>query len=166
MNLLVAALDQSAQAKAAAGIPLVAPDGFALQAPGRPDAPELAEQERAQEPRLDLQRDEWAGAQAGFRVYQDWLAIINAYATTRGLPVYITSTNTFAHDRGIPPAQNYPQGWLTTALEVVNQEPQVQALCWFLDYFPHDTQWEWFSLTRQPGRLIDAAEEFDLLLGK
>ncbi len=166
MDALVAALDESARAKAAAGIPLVAPDGFALQASGRPDAPELAGQERAHEPRIDLPRAEWGGAQAGFRVYQDWLAIVNAYAATRGLPVYITSTNTFAHDQGIPPAQNYPQGWLTTALEVVNDEPQVQALCWFLDYFPHDTQWEWFSLTRQPGRLIDAAEEFDFVLGK
>jgi hypothetical protein len=169
MDALVTALDQGAQLKAEAGIPLVAPDGFALQAPGRPDAPELATheraQERAQEPRLDLSRAEWAGAQAGFWVYRDWLAIVNAYPTTRGLPVYITSTNTFAPDQGIPPAQNYPQGWLTAALEVINQEPQVQALCWFLDYFPHDAQWEWFSLTRQPGRLIDAAEEFDLLLG-
>jgi hypothetical protein len=165
MNTLVAALDESAQAKAATGIPLLAPDGFALQAPGRPHAPELAAAERSQEPRLDLPRAEWGGAQAGFGVYRDWLAIINAYLTTRGLPVYITSTNTFAHDEGTPPAQNYPQGWLTTALKVINAEPQVQALCWFLDYFPHDTQWEWFSLTRQSGRLIDAAEEFDTLLG-
>ena len=164
MNTLVAALDESAQAKAAAGIPLTAPDGFALQAPGRPNAPELDGHDRAEEPRLDLRRAEWDGAQAGFRVYRDWLAIINAYPTTRGLPVYVTSTNTFTPDEGIPPAQNYPPGWLTAALEVVNAEPQVKALCWFLDYFPHDAQWEWFSLTRQPGRMIDAAEEFDALL--
>jgi len=113
---------------------------------------------------IDLRRAEWGGAQVGFRVYRDWLDVINAYPTTRGLPVYVTSTNTFVSDERIPPAQNYPRGWLTTALEVINGEPQVQALCWFLDYFPHDTQWEYFSLTRQPGRLIDAAEEFDALL--
>jgi len=164
MNTLVAALDESARAKAAAGIPLTAPDGFALQAPGRPGAPELAGRNVAEEPRLDLRRAEWGGAQVGFRVYRDWLAIVNAYPSTRGLPVYITSTNTFTPDEVIPPAQNYAKGWLTAALEAVNEEPQVKALCWFLDYFPHDTQWEWFSLTRQPGRMIDAAEEFDMLL--
>ncbi len=164
MNTLVAALDEGAQAKAAAGIPLATPDGFAVQAPGRPGAPELAGRDGAEEPRLDLRRAAWNGAQAGFRVYRDWLDVINAYPTTRGLPVYITATNTFTPDEGIPPAQNYPRGWLTTALEVIDEDPQVKALCWFLDYFPHDTQWEWFSLTRQPGRMIDAAEEFDELL--
>lgn len=164
MNTLVALLDATAQAKAAVGIPLAAPDGFAVQASGRPDAPELAGQDGAAEPRLDLRREEWNGAQAGFRVYRDWLDIINAYPTTRGLPVYITSSNTFTPDENVPPAQNYPRGWLTTALEVVNEEPQVQALCWFIDYFPHDMQWYYFSLTLHPGRLIDAAEEFEALL--
>ncbi len=164
MNTLVALLDETVQAKAAAGIPLAAPDGFAVQAPGRPDAPELAGQDGAIEPWRDLRRAEWHGAQAGFRVYRDWLDIINAYPTTRGLPVYITSANTFTPDRGVPPAQNYPRGWLTAALEVIDAEPQVQALCWFMDYFPHDTQWDYFSLTLHPGRLIDAAEEFEALL--
>lgn len=163
-NTLVAALDEAAQVKAMADIPLAAPDGFAVQAPGRPDAPEMAGRDRAEEPRIDLRRESWDGAQAGFRVYRDWLAIINGYPTTRGLPVYVTSTNTFAPDVGVPPAQNYPAGWLTTALEVIDEEPQVRALCWFLDYFPHDTQWEYFSLTRQPGQMLDAAEEFDALL--
>ena len=83
------------------------------------------------------------------------------------MPVYITSSNTFAPDEGTPPAQNYPQGWLTSALEVINGEPQVQALCWFLDEDRSgDTRWDWFSLTRHPGRLIYAAEEFDALLQK
>ena len=164
MNTLVAALDEGARAKAAAGVPLAAPDGFAVQASGRPGAPELAGRDGAEEPRLDLRRTDWGGAQAGFRVYRDWLDIINAYPTTRGLPVYVTSANTFAPDEGIPPAQNYSRGWLTTALGVIDEEPQVQALCWFLDYFPHSAQWEWFSLTRQPGRMLDAAEEFDALL--
>lgn len=164
MNTLVAALDEGARAKAAADIPLAAPDGFAVQAPGRPSAPELGGRDEAEEPQVDLRRAEWGGAQAGFRVYRDWQDIINAYPTTRGLPVYITAANTFAHDEGIPPAQNYPRGWLTTALEAINGEPQVQALCWFMDYFPDDTQWEYFSLTRHPGRMIDAAEEFNALL--
>ena len=164
MNTLVAAIDEGARAKAAAGVPLTAPDGFAIQAPGRTDAPELAGRDAGEEPRLDLRRVEWDSAQVGFRVYRDWLGIINDYSTTRGTPVYITSANTFAPDEAIPPAQNYPRGWLTAALEVINEEPQIKALCWFLDYFPHDTQWEYFSLTRQSGRLLDAAEEFDLLL--
>lgn len=46
----------------------------------------------------------------------------------------------------------------------MNEEPQVQALCWFIDTFPHDTQWDYFSLTLHPGRLIDVAEEFEALL--
>ena len=163
-NTLVAALNEAARTKAAADIPLVAPDGFAVQAPGRPDAPEMAGRERADEPRIDLRREAWDGAQAGFRIYRDWMAIVNAYATTRGLPIYITSTNTFAPDVGVPPAQSYPAGWLTSALEVIDEEPQVKALCWFLDYFPHSAQWEYFSLTRQPGRMLDAAEEFEELL--
>jgi hypothetical protein len=90
--------------------------------------------------------------------------IINAYPTTSGLPIYIISTNTYDRKADIPPAQNYPQGWLTTALSVVNEEPQIYAVCWFLDIFPHSDQWDWFSLGKQPGRLVDAAEEFDALL--
>jgi hypothetical protein len=161
---MVALLDAGARTKAADGIPLCAPDGFDVQAPGHPDAPEMAGHARAEEPRVALPREAWGGAQAGFRVYEDWLAIINAYATTQGLPVYIISTNTYDRETETPPAQNYPRGWLTTALEVVNAEPQIVALCWFLDDFPHSDQWDWFSLTKQPGRLVDAAEEFDALL--
>jgi hypothetical protein len=164
LNTLVAALDKTARAKAAAGIPFAAPDGFALQVPGRPGAPELAGQDAAAEPTLDLRWGSFGGAQAGFRLYQDWLAVINSYPTTRGLPAYITSTNTFAPDDRTPPAQNYPRGWLTAALQVVNAEPQIQALCWFVDGPLGDSQWDWFSLARRSARMIDAAEEFDALL--
>ncbi len=164
MNTLVALLDEGAQAKAAAGIPLAAPDGFAVHASGRPEAPELVGRAKSEEPRIDLPRTEWGGAQAGFRIYRDWLDIINAYPPTRGLPVYITTVNTYVSDEGVSPSQNYSSGWLTTALEVINEEPQVRALCWFIDDFPHDTQWDHFSLTQRPGRLADAAEEFDTLL--
>lgn len=166
-NTLVAAIDETAQRKAAAGIPLAAPDGFAINAPGRLSARELVGRSGADEPRLDLRRAEWKGAQAGFRVYRDWLDIINAYSTTRSLPVYITATNTFTTDEGIVPAQNYVRGWLTTALEQVNQEDQIQAVCWFIDRDRSgDSRWDTFSLFKSPGRLIDAAEELDLLLQK
>ncbi|MGB4803635.1 MAG: hypothetical protein WBV59_13320 [Anaerolineae bacterium] len=159
MNALVAALDEGAQAKLAAGYALVAPDGFALHVAGR--VGELG----AAEPSTDQRRPAWNGAQAGFRVYRDWLDIINAYATTRGLPVYITATNTFVTDEGVPPAQNYPTGWLTAALAEISREPQVQALCWFLDEDRSgDPRWDLFSLTRQPGQLAAAAAEFDALL--
>jgi hypothetical protein len=164
MNTLVAALDTSASANEAIGIPLVAPDGFAVQAPGRPDAPELGSRPKADEPRIDLPRSSWNGAQAGFRVYRDWLGIINAYAHTSGLPIYITAANTFESDTGTPPAQNYPRGWLISALDVVNQEPQVEAVCWFIDNFPMDNHWELFSLTNPRGLLVDAADDFDRLL--
>jgi len=164
MHTLVVLLDEGAGAKAAAGIPLAAPDGFDVQAPGLPDAPELVGSLRADEPRADMRRAAWNGARVGFGVYRDWLDIINAYPTTRGLPVYIISTNTYDREAGIPPAQNYPRGWLTAALDVIDAEPQIVALCWFLDDFPHSDQWDWFSLTRKPGRLVDAAEEFDALL--
>jgi len=164
MNTLVTLLDQTARIKAKAGFPFVAPDGFALHVPGRPDARELAGKPAADEPKLDLLRVEWQQAQAGFGVYKDWLKIINAYPTTRGLPVFISSTNTAVPDGGAPPAQNYPAGWLTNAFAVINQEPQVQSLCWFMDLVPGDNHWDEFSLTRHPGRMIDAAEEFDRLL--
>jgi hypothetical protein len=165
MNTLVYALDQSARLKSKAGIPLAAPDGFALHVPGRPEAPELQGTAPAQEPRTDLNREMWGGAQAGFRVYRDWLEIVNAYPSTRGLPVYITSTNTFVVQTGIPPAQNYPQGWLTAALLEINSQPQVHALCWFLDADRSgDARWNWFSLAERPGRLVYAAEEFNALL--
>lgn len=172
MNTLVAALDAGAQAKAAAGVPLAAPDGFAVNAAGNPTAPELGERDPAAEPTIDLPRAEWHGAQAGFRVYRDWLAIVNSYPTTQGLPLYINAANTSATDGNATPdganahlpAQNYPAGWLTNALTVIDQEPQVQALCWFLDLVPGDDSWDAFSLSQQPGRLIDAAEEFEQLL--
>jgi hypothetical protein len=167
-NALVAAVDEGAREKSAAGIPLAAPDGFALHVPGRPDAPELdaaGAADRADEPRHDLRRSAWEGAQAGFRVYRDWLAIINAYPTTRGRPAFITSSNTFAPEEDIPPAQNYPQGWLTSALREVEAEPQIEALCWFLDADRSgDARWDWFSLAQGSGRMTYVAEEFDLLL--
>lgn len=172
MNTLVAALDAGAQAKATAGIGLAAPDGFAVNAAGNPTAPELGGQEPAQEPTVDLPRTAWNGAQAGFRVYREWLAIVNHYPTTQGLPLYITAANTFATGDGLTPddveallpVQSYPSGWLTTALAVINQEPQVQALCWFLDLIPNDNSWDTFSLARQTGQLVEAAEEFERLL--
>jgi hypothetical protein len=164
MNTLVSMLDENARAKASAGFPFAAPDGFAVHASGRPGAPELAGLAASEEPRTDLLRAEWGGAQADFRVYRDWLDIINAYPTTAGLPVYIMTANTFIAGEGVPPSQNYPDGWLTTALDVVNDEPQVHALCWFIDDFPHDTQWDQFSLAQRLGRMADAAEEFDGLL--
>jgi hypothetical protein len=165
MDRLAATLDAGARAKAAAGIPGVAPDGFALHTPGRPElATALTGGSGAAEPRLSLTRPETGAAQLGFRVYQDYLAIINAYPTTRGRPAYITSTNTFAPGEGTPPAQNYPKGWLTTALQVINEEPQVAALCWFMDGPLEDEQWQWFRLSRPTGNTIDAATEFDALL--
>jgi hypothetical protein len=164
MQSLTAYLDEAARIKNEVGLPLSAPDGFDIQAPGQPDALEMIGYLRHEEPEIDMGRESWNNARIGFRVYRDWLDIINSFPTTRGLPVYIISTNTFDRTSEIPPAQNYPQGWLSTALTVINAEPQIHALCWFLDYFPHSDQWDWFSLTEKSGRLVDAAEEFDSLL--
>ncbi len=164
MDRLVSLIGEAATQKEQAGVPLARPDGFDVQSPGSPDAPEMAGVLRSDEPLTDLSREAWGGAQAGFRVFEDWMAIVNAYPATRGLPIYIISTNTYDREAGIPPAQNYPRGWLTTAVDAVNAEPQVVALVWFLDDFPHDDEWDWFSLTEKPGRLVDAAEEFDALL--
>jgi hypothetical protein len=166
MNTLVAALDESARAKLAAGTSLVIPDGFALHTPGWVDAPTLGERERAQEPHRDLGRAEWGTAQAGFRTYRDWLAVINAHESTRGLPVYISSTNTFARPDA-PPAENYPPGWLVEAYAEIRDEPQVRALCWFIDRDRSGSQaWDWFSLAAGSGRMAYAAEEFDRLLAE
>ena len=158
-HTLAAALDAGAQAKQAAGYALAAPDGFALHAPGRVGDLGPAE------PQTDQRQPEWNGAQGGFRVYRDWLEIINTFPTTRGLPAYITSTNTFVAAEGVTPADNYPAGWLSAALAEIGQAPQVQALCWFLDQDRSgDARWDDFSLTAQPGRLAEAAAEFDALL--
>ncbi len=164
MDALAAALDLGATTKAAVGIAGGAPDGFAVQAPGRPQAPELAGVDGAEEPRHDLARPEWNGAQAGFQVYRDWITVIDRYTSLQGLPIYIKSTNTYASDDGVPPAQNYPQGWLTTAYSVVNADPRVHAMCWFLDLIPGDDSWDAYSLARAQGRLLYANEEFDALL--
>lgn len=116
MNTLVAAINQAAQERDQRGIPLARPDGFALRAPGRINVPEIADSPQ-DEPASELRRADWGNAQAGFRVYRDWLAVINRYETTRGLPAYITATNTWADDEQPPPAQTYPQGWLRAAYE-------------------------------------------------
>lgn len=164
-NTLVAYLDESATAKAAAGISSAAPDGFALQVPGRVNAPELGTRDPALEPTLDLPRAEWQGAQAGFQIYREWLDIINQYPTTTAKPAYITSTNTFTPDDLTPPAQNYPQGWLTAAYNEINRNPQIEAFCWFLDLDTSgSSNWDLFSLTRRFGRLLSANEEFEGLL--
>jgi hypothetical protein len=164
MNTAVAYLDAGARAKAAQGISQAGPDGFAVQAFGRVDHPGLTAAQRAEEPLLDLYREEWGPAQAGFRVYRDWLAIINGYPYTAGKPVYISAANTFDPQRGRSPAENYPPGWLTNALAAVNEEPQIHALAWFMDSFPHDDQWALFSLTGPRALLIEGAREFDGLL--
>lgn len=164
MHTLVTLLDETAQARAAAGIPLAAPDGFAIDAPGNPESAKMDGQPPAQEPQTDLISATWHGAQLGFRVYRDWLGIINNTATTRGLPVYIIASNTYGADSTALPAQTYPEGWLTQALAEINQQPQVQSLCWFVDYFPYGEQWAEFSLTAPVGQMAAAAAEFDTLL--
>ncbi|MFL5801189.1 MAG: hypothetical protein ACJ8CR_05545 [Roseiflexaceae bacterium] len=162
MNTLAAWIDAATRARQEQGIPLAGPDGFALRAPGRVDAPAVAARPDS-EPTADLHRPAWGAAQAGFRVYRDWLAIINRYPTTRGLPACISSTNTVTSAAPTPPAQNYPAGWLTAALAEIDREPQVQALCWFVDESLGEI-WNDFSLEKHPGRLHDTAEEFDRLL--
>jgi hypothetical protein len=167
MNTLVALLDKSAIASALAGLPYASPDGFALQVPGRPDLSLMGSIDPALEPRTTLKHAEWGDAQAGFRIYRDWMAIVNAHESTRGLPLYVTSMNTFAPGLAPtpdPPAKNYPRGWLRTALEEINREPQIHALCWFVDGIPGDDRWDLYSLQKRTGRLSDAADEFDALL--
>ena len=164
MDALAASIDQGATTKALAGIAWGVPDGFAVQAPGRPLAPELEGADGADEPRREISRAEWNGAQAGFQIYREWITVIDRYTTLQGLPIYMKSTNTFAPDEGVPPAQNYPQGWLTTAYSVVNADPRVHAMCWFLDLIPGDTSWDAFSLARRQGRMLYADEEFETLL--
>ncbi|MBA3468112.1 MAG: hypothetical protein H0T53_00580 [Herpetosiphonaceae bacterium] len=159
-NTLVFHLDATIREKSAAGIPLAAPDGFALNAFGRPEA--LPDQP-GQEPATDLRQPAWGAAQAGFRVYRDWLRIINRYPATSGLPAFISAANTYTPDTRIVPLQNYPAGWLTAALDEINAEPQVQALCWFVD-LPFGETWQEWSLAAPQGNLYAAAAEFDQLL--
>jgi len=164
-NTLTARLAESARAKEAAGQALTLPDGFAAQAPGRPHAAALTPDQRAQEPRLDLHSPPWGDAQMGFRVYRDWLEIINSHDATRGLPLYITATNTYTPDDPVPPAQNYPPGWLQAAYAEINAQPQVRSLIWFLDYDGSgDRRWDAFSLSTGFGQMYEAARDFEALL--
>ncbi len=158
MFATVQLLDEGARAKAEAGVGSVAPDGFAIQAFGR------VADHGAQEPLTNLNDDAFPGAQMGFRIFEDWLAIINRFDHTRGKPVYINATNTFDPLSGSLPAENYPAGWLTNAYAAVNAEPQIEALCWFIDGFVHDEQWAMFSLIEPRGSLAVAATEFETLL--
>lgn len=164
MNTLTAAIDQSARDKSLAGFASASPDGFAIQASGRPDAPELIGLDRAKEPLTDLRRAEWGGAQAGFRMYQDWLSVINSYSVTQNLPVFITSANTFIASENMPPAQNYPRGWLPNAYGEINSQPQIHSLCWFIDELPGDPTWDLYSLGGRKARLMDADQDFDSIL--
>lgn len=159
-NTLVSALNEVALAHPA----YLRPDGFAVQAFGQTTAPELGQTPPAEEPLTDLKRPDWGGAQAGFRIYQDWQAIINHYPATALLPIYITAANTFDYSTGQPPAQTYPAGWLTAAVQEVNSQPQILALCWFMDSFPDDPQWKYFALTPPVGQVNLTAEEFSILL--
>lgn len=158
MNSLVSYLDSSAVAKFASGFSGASPDGFAVQASGRPEAVTNP----AQEPLTDIYDTAGSGAEMGFRVYHDWQTIINSYSATNGLPIYITSTNTYAADLQIEPAQNYPDGWLTNALKQVDSEPQIQALCWYTD-LPYD-KWANYSLSEKLRQLKSAETEFEQLL--
>lgn len=164
MHTMVLALDEAAQTRAAAGIPLTAPDGFAIQAPGNPDSPKMEGLAAGAEPQTDLPSSNWNGAQLGFRIYQDWLDIINSTPTTADTPVFITASNTFGADNSGPPAENYPADWLTTAVAEINGEPQIQSLCWFVDEFPFSSQWDDFSLTNPQGKMVGAAQEFEQIL--
>lgn len=164
MNSILAYINESATTKSALGIDGAAPDGFAVQAFGRINHADVPAEEAFLEPRLSLRHNEWEAAQAGFQIYTDWLQIINSYPYTSGKPVFISATNTFDGTQSSVPAENYPPGWLTEAAHVIDQEPQIRSLCWFMDYFARDTQWSMFSLTDQPGQLAHAADEFELLL--
>jgi hypothetical protein len=162
MNTLVWSIQKTAKEKSDTGISGILPDGFAIPCPGRPEA--FEDEKKRLEPALDLRLSKWNGAQGGFKIFEDWMDIINSYHTTCGLPLYIVTTNTFCTDEGIPPAQNYPAGWLENALDVINKEPQIKGMIWFLDFFPHGTAWEYFSLTRKKGNMLYAAEDFENLL--
>lgn len=158
-NTLLHHLDETNRAKLALGMNDSAPSGFAVQAFGRITS-DLSDP--ALEPTLDLRLPEYGDAQAGFRIYRDWQAIINRYSSTNAKPVIIT-TNTFVASDGVEPIQNYPAGWLTTAYNEILNDPQIVGLCWFVDV-PFGQRWQGFSLSQPAGNLYTAAAEFDQLL--
>jgi len=163
-NTLVANLERSILEKEGVGQTNAAPDGFAASAAGRLGLAVANGYAPAAEPGLDFPVAEWGGAQGGFRVYRDWLQIVNAYPTLTDRPLYLMGVNTFVPDETATPAENYPDGWLTAALAEAEAQTQVAALIWFADTTPTDTQWQYFALTFPKGNLVDAAREFDQLL--
>ncbi len=162
MNTLVHALNATAVEKQENGIPYANPDGFSIPASGRPEA--LNKERASLEPLMDIKLPGWKDAQAGFRIYSDWMELINSYPATRGLPLYILGTNTYCFDVKAAPAENYPEGWLKSALQAVNGVPQIHALCWFMDYYPYDDRWKYYSLSSREGQMLYAADDFDELL--
>lgn len=157
LNTVLGYIDQAAEMQARRGRPQMWADGVAIQAFGRVNGLKVPFQEPSTN-QLDK------GAQNGFRVYRDALTVVNQHPYTNGKPVYITATNTLDSKKSSTPSQNYPKGWLATALAEVNRQPQIAALCWFIDSFPYDDQWDEFSLQERKGNLKDAADEFDRLL--
>lgn len=163
-NTLVADLDRSILEKEAAGLANSAPDGFAASAAGRTALAVEAGFPAAAEPGLDFPVAAWGGAQGGFRVYRDWVRILNTYPSLADSPLYLTAVNTYVPDGTSTPAENYPDGWLTAALDEVEAHRQVAALIWFADTSPTDAQWQYFALMYPKGNLVDAAREFEQLL--
>ena len=71
----------------------------------------------------------------------------------------------YTPDDPIPPAQNYPPGWLQAAYAEISAQPQVRSLIWFLDYDGSgDRRWDAFSLSTGFGQMYEAARDFEALL--
>ncbi len=163
-NTLAAHLEYAALEKQAAGLSDATPDGFALAASGRIATAVAMGRTPSEEPIMDMATPAWGGAQAGFQVYRDWMTVLRGYPTLASQPLYLTAVNTFVPDGTETPADNYPAGWLSTALVEIETQSQVAALIWFSDTSPTDAQWQYFALTFPKGNLVDAAREFEQLL--
>lgn len=132
------------------------PDGFAIHAYGRL-APARSAAFNRDEPHRDVTFGS-RGAQGGFRVYQDWSAIIDGTGFDPSLPIFVTETNTFTDAHS---SESYPVGWYLEALqELKTAGPRFRALCWFVDNDPSGG-WEAERLTNPQGNCIQANADFD-----
>jgi len=132
------------------------PDAFAIHAYGRtglPGSDGFSREEPHREVPFGTQ-----GAQGGFRVYRDWLAIIDATGFDRALPIFVTETNTLTV---APSSQSYPGGWYLEALQELRAAgPRFYALCWFVDNDPSGG-WVNERLTNAQGNCVLANEDFN-----
>ncbi|MFN0072845.1 MAG: hypothetical protein ACKVVP_15275 [Chloroflexota bacterium] len=153
---------------------LSAPDGFALHAYGRVGDDGTANG-GSQEPHRSVPSPVPypASAEYGFRVYRQWLAVMDGYPLLQLAPVWITETNTFTTTHCDQSYPMNPPGWYFEAVKEIydfNHDPfvsvqnRIKSVCWFVDR-NFDGNWGLDAISGHTmGRLGAASNDFNSVL--